>query len=91
VTAVGIDFYATSLDAIPESYPKEIMAGVIDSRSSALEDPAEIGRFAGALAERKPAGISLSPNGDLQFVPEAVARRKLGTLGESRNALAAAA
>ena len=91
VTAVGIDFYATSLDAIPESYPKEIMAGVIDSRSSALEDPAEIGRFAGALAERKPAGISLSPNGDLQFVPEAIARRKLGTLGESRNALAAAA
>src|SRR5919109_4424021 len=76
VTAVGIDFYATSLDAIPESYPKEIMAGVIDSRSSALEDPAEIGRFAGALAERKPAGISLSPNGDLQFVPEAIARRK---------------
>jgi 5-methyltetrahydropteroyltriglutamate--homocysteine methyltransferase len=91
VTALGIDFYATSLDAIPESYPKEIMAGVIDSRSSALEDPAEIGRFAAALSERRPAGVSLSVSGDLQFVPEAIARRKIGVLGAARAALAEAA
>ena len=91
VTGVGIDFYATGLDAVPEGYPKEIMAGVVDSRSSALEDPADIGRFAEALAERKPAGISLCPNGDLQFVPEAIARRKIAVLGAARAALAEAA
>jgi 5-methyltetrahydropteroyltriglutamate--homocysteine methyltransferase len=91
VTAVGIDFYSTSLDAIPESYPKEIMAGVIDARSSALEDPAEIGRFAQALAERRPAGISLSANGDLQFVPEAIAREKIARLGRSQSELSEAA
>ena len=39
VAAVGIDFYATSLDAVPQGYPKEILAGVIDARSSALESP----------------------------------------------------
>jgi 5-methyltetrahydropteroyltriglutamate--homocysteine methyltransferase len=91
VTAVGVDFYATSLDAIPESYPKEIMAGVIDARSSAVEDPAEIGRFARSLAEKSPASISVSPNGDLQFVPEAIARRKIAALGAARAALAEAA
>jgi 5-methyltetrahydropteroyltriglutamate--homocysteine methyltransferase len=84
VEAIGVDFYSTSLDAIPTDYPKEIMAGVIDSRSSALEDPAEIGRFAEELAARNPAGVSLSPNGDLQFVPESIAREKIARLGRSQ-------
>jgi 5-methyltetrahydropteroyltriglutamate--homocysteine methyltransferase len=81
---VGIDFYATSLEAVPESYPKEIVAGVIDSRSSALEDPAEIAGFVEELRRRNPAGLSLSPNGDLQFVPEPIAREKLARLGRAR-------
>jgi 5-methyltetrahydropteroyltriglutamate--homocysteine methyltransferase len=87
VEAIGVDFYSTSLDAVPTDYPKEIMAGVIDSRSSALEDPAEITRFAGELSQRNPAGVSLAPNGDLQFVPESIAREKIARLGRSRTAL----
>jgi 5-methyltetrahydropteroyltriglutamate--homocysteine methyltransferase len=87
VTAIGVDFYSTSLDGLPEGYPKEIMAGVIDSRSSALEDPAEIGRFVESLVEKNPAGISLSPNGDLQFVPEPIAREKIARLGRSQTEL----
>lgn len=91
LTAIGVDFYATSIDALPPDYPKEILAGVVDSRSSALEDPAEIRGFAEELVRRKPAGLSLSVNGDLQFVPEPIARRKIATLGEARTALADAA
>jgi len=81
VDAIGIDFYATSLDSVPQDYPKEILAGVVDVRSSALENPDEIARFAEALQGRGPAGISLTPNGDLQFVPEPIAREKIGCLG----------
>jgi 5-methyltetrahydropteroyltriglutamate--homocysteine methyltransferase len=84
VDAIGVDFYATSLDAVPTDYPKEILAGVIDARSSALEDPYEIARFVQAIVERRPAAVSLVPNGDLQFVPEAIARQKLGCLGRAR-------
>ena len=87
VDAIGVDFYSTSLDGVPDRYPKEIMAGVIDSRSSALEDPAQIGRFVESLAEKSPAGISLSPNGDLQFVPEAIAREKIARLGRSQTGI----
>ena len=87
VEAIGVDFYSTSLDSIPTDYPKEIMAGVVDSRSSALEDPVEIGRFAEELAAKNPAELSLSPNGDLQFVPESIAREKIARLGRSRAAL----
>ncbi len=91
VDAVGVDFYATSLDAVPPGFPKEIIAGVIDSRSSALEDPAEIGTFALELAGRTAGGVSLAPNGDLQFVPEPIARRKLAVLGLAKASLEAAA
>ena len=91
VAAVGIDFYATRLDAVPEHFPKEILAGIVDSRSSAVEEPAEIGRFVDELLGRRPAGVSLSVNGDLQFVPEPIARRKIALLGEARSALAQAA
>lgn len=91
VDAVGVDFYRTPLAAVPEGYPKEILAGVVDSRSSALEDPAEIGRFARELAARRPARLSLIPNGDLQFVPERIAREKIARLGRARVSLRAAA
>jgi methionine synthase II (cobalamin-independent) len=62
------------------------MAGVIDVRSSALEDPTEIARFVEQIRDRASA-VSLSPNGDLQFVPESIAREKVARLGRSQSAL----
>lgn len=87
VSAIGVDFYSTSLDAIEDGYPKEIVAGVVDSRSSAMEDPEEIAGFVEALSQRHPAGIAVSVNGDLQFVPETIAREKLARLGRASVAL----
>jgi 5-methyltetrahydropteroyltriglutamate--homocysteine methyltransferase len=91
VAAIGVDFYATSLEAVPDEYPKEIMAGVVDSRSSALEDSAELSRFVEELLQRTSGGVSLATNGDLQFVPEAIARQKIACLGHARTELAEAA
>ena len=88
VDAIGVDFYATALDSIPEEFPKEIAAGVVDSRSSAVERPEDIESFAEQLRDRRPAGLSLTVNGDLQFVPEPIARRKLACLGRARASLA---
>jgi 5-methyltetrahydropteroyltriglutamate--homocysteine methyltransferase len=87
IDAVGVDFYATPVEAIPDDFPKEIAAGVIDTRSSALESPEEIAMFAEQLLQRKPNGLSLSTNGDLQFVPERIAREKLARLGRARDNL----
>ena len=87
IDAIGVDFYATGLDGVPDDFPKEIVAGVVDSRSSVLEDPDEVVRFAEDLLQRNPVGISLSVNGDLQFVPEPIAREKVARLGRARAAL----
>ncbi len=87
VDAVGVDFYATGLEAIPEEYPKALVAGVIDARSSALESPEEIASFVERVRERGVTVDALAPNGDLQFVPERIAREKLNRLGRARAAL----
>jgi 5-methyltetrahydropteroyltriglutamate--homocysteine methyltransferase len=91
IASVGVDFYLTPLDAVPENYPKEIMAGIVDARSSVVEDPSELARFVGELGLRKPAELSLIPNGDLQFVSEPIARQKIARLGGARQPLEEAA
>jgi 5-methyltetrahydropteroyltriglutamate--homocysteine methyltransferase len=87
VDGVGVDFHRTSLDALPEGYPKTVLAGVIDAQSSAIEDPEELARFAEDVLERRPAGVALVPNGDLQFVPESIAKRKVAALGAAKLAV----
>jgi 5-methyltetrahydropteroyltriglutamate--homocysteine methyltransferase len=86
VDGLGIDFYATHLESVPEGLDKLLLAGVVDVRSSVLEDPAEIAAFAGQLAERGVERIALVPNGDLQYVSEPVARGKLARLGQAKAA-----
>jgi len=90
VDAIGIDFYATRLTDVPEGFPKLLLAGVLDARSSLLEEPRELAEFAQRLGERAER-IALVPNGDLQYVSESVAREKLARLGRARTASVEAA
>lgn len=81
VDAVGVDLHATTLEAVPEGYPKPVLAGVVDATGSLLEEPLALAGTVRALRERCPAGVALTPNGDLQHVPEPIAREKLRRLG----------
>ncbi len=91
VHAIGIDFYATSATDVPEGFGKKLLAGVLDARSSVLEEPREIAAFVETLRERGVEEIALVPNGDLQYVSEQVAREKLGRLGKAKTATTEAA
>ncbi|HUK93501.1 MAG TPA: hypothetical protein VLU96_00445 [Gaiellaceae bacterium] len=86
VDGLGIDFYATHLDAVPEGFDKLLLAGVVDVRSSVAEEPEEIARFAARLGDRGVERIALVPNGDLQYVAEPIAREKLARLGRAKAA-----
>jgi 5-methyltetrahydropteroyltriglutamate--homocysteine methyltransferase len=87
VEALGIDFYATHASDVPEGFEKLLLAGVLDARSSQLEQPREIAAFAEGLRERGVERIALVPNGDLQYVSEPIAREKIARLGRARSAL----
>jgi 5-methyltetrahydropteroyltriglutamate--homocysteine methyltransferase len=91
VHAIGIDFYATSAADVPDGFGKLLLAGVLDARSSALEEPREIAAFVETLRGRGVEEIALVPNGDLQYVSEQVAREKLGRLGKAKTATTEAA
>jgi 5-methyltetrahydropteroyltriglutamate--homocysteine methyltransferase len=89
VDAIGVDFYATKVNAVPEGFGKQLLAGVLDARSSVPEDPAEIAAFVGQLHARGVEDVALVPNGDLQYVSQAVASEKLARLGQAKTEAAA--
>ena len=92
VDAIGIDFYGTHVADVPKGFDKLLLAGVIDARSSTLEDPRELALFADRLQnEREVEQVALVPNGDLQFVSERIAREKLSRLGKAKTATVEAA
>jgi 5-methyltetrahydropteroyltriglutamate--homocysteine methyltransferase len=92
VDAIGIDFYATHLADVPKGFGKLLLAGIVDARSSALEDPRELAEFAERLRnDREVEQVALVPNGDLQFVSERIAQEKLGRLGAAKTATVEAA
>jgi 5-methyltetrahydropteroyltriglutamate--homocysteine methyltransferase len=88
VEGLGIDFYATHLDDLPQGFDKLLLAGVIDARSSLPEEPREIAAFVERLEVER---IALVPNGDLQYVSQAVAQEKLARLGKAKKATTEAA
>jgi 5-methyltetrahydropteroyltriglutamate--homocysteine methyltransferase len=88
VEAIGIDFYATHIEAVPAGFDKLLLAGVIDARSSVPEEPREIAAFVELLDVER---VALVPNGDLQYVSQPVALEKLARLGKARTATTEAA
>src|SRR5919202_2817486 len=89
VDAIGVDFYATDVESLPRPLPKTLLAGVVDARNSLLEEPEELAGFAHSLIAEMDEGteLHLVPNGDLQFVPEKIAREKVLRLGAAARIL----
>ena len=88
VDGLGIDFYATHVDDVPQGFDKLLLAGVIDARSSVPEEPREIAAFVERLEVVQ---VALVPNGDLQYVSQQVAQEKLARLGKAKTATTEAA
>jgi 5-methyltetrahydropteroyltriglutamate--homocysteine methyltransferase len=85
VAGIGVDFYTTHVTDVPKGMNKLLLAGVVDARNSLLEDGQELATFARRLQdERELERIALVPNGDLQYVSEAIARQKLSRLGAAK-------
>src|SRR5918992_1502944 len=87
IVAIGMDFYATDLEALPRPFPKTLLAGVVDARNSLIEEPGNLAEFGRQLLEDLEGGLHLVPNGDLQFVPEKIAMQKVLRLGEAARIL----
>jgi 5-methyltetrahydropteroyltriglutamate--homocysteine methyltransferase len=90
VSGVGVDLAETDWEAIPPSTERRGLGlGVIDPRTTLVEEPTELTRIVRALNERRrPSTIFLGPGGPLDLLPWEPATRKLHVLAAARQALA---
>lgn len=89
VSAFGVDLAETEVERLPPG-PRErgLGLGVVDSRTTLGEDPAEVARVVRVAYERRrPTVLWLGPGGPLDLLPWEPATRKLHVLAAARQAL----
>ncbi|MEM0007337.1 MAG: hypothetical protein QXR89_03615 [Candidatus Bathyarchaeia archaeon] len=82
VNDLGIDLYETSLESLKEyDFDKGVALGIVDARSSLLEDENELATVAGELIRSvypsKVHDVFICPNCDLEFLPWERAEEKI--------------
>lgn len=90
VSVIGVDLSETDYERLGRfGGAKALGLGIIDSRTTLAEDPAEVARIVRGLQERlAPSAIWLGPGGPLDLLPAEAAARKLRVLPATREALA---
>ena len=90
VSGVGIDLAETDWESIPPNANRRGLGlGVVDPRTTLVEDAFEVVRIVRAVRERRrPSTLWLGPGGPLDLVPWEPATRKLHLLPAARQALA---
>lgn len=80
---VGVDFYKTKLSKTPTNISRPLIAGVINSAASRVEDKDEITSFVSKIADHaRPLTLYLTHTADLEYVPANIAKQKVRLLGE---------
>jgi 5-methyltetrahydropteroyltriglutamate--homocysteine methyltransferase len=89
VSAIGVDLAETDVEQLPPGPGSSgIGLGVVDSRTTLGEDPAEVAHVVRvAYHRRRPSVVWLGPGGPLDLLPWEPATRKLHVLAAVRQAL----
>lgn len=89
VGVVGVDLAETEPGALqPFSDRRGLGLGILDPRTTLVEDPAEVARIARELSERvRPSALWLGPGAPLDLLPWEPATRKLHLLPAAAQAL----
>jgi 5-methyltetrahydropteroyltriglutamate--homocysteine methyltransferase len=92
VDDLGIDLYETDIKKLKEyTFEKGVALGLIDARSSLMEDENEIADVAREIIEAiypsKMRDVFICPNCDLEFLPWEIAREKIKAMGRIAKAL----
>jgi 5-methyltetrahydropteroyltriglutamate--homocysteine methyltransferase len=86
---IGVDLTQTD-DSSLSSTGKGIIAGIVDSRTTYLEQVGTLSSRVERLAERTGSrSITLAPSADLRYIPRTAADEKLALLGELKEELSA--
>jgi 5-methyltetrahydropteroyltriglutamate--homocysteine methyltransferase len=89
VEAVGADMLSTAPTALPESFPKTLLAGVVNAANPEPEEPSRVAMRYESLLERLAgeADLHLAPTGDLRALTPESAARQVRSLGDAARIL----
>jgi 5-methyltetrahydropteroyltriglutamate--homocysteine methyltransferase len=92
VEDLGVDLYETSLEELKEyEFDKGVALGLVDARSSLIEDENELVKVAAELIEAiypsKAYDVFICPNCDLEFLPWERAKEKMRVIGNVAKSL----
>ena len=89
VSAVGVDLAETDVDRIPPApHRGGLGLGVVDPRTTLVEDPGEVARVVrAAFEQRRPSTVWLGPGAPLDLLPWEPATKKLHVLPAVREVL----
>ncbi len=89
VDTLGLDIYEEDLERFSGvDFDMGLACGCVDARNSLLESAEEIAEAAAKVEDvLGPPRLALCPNADLEFLPRAIAERKLRALGGGCRAL----
>ena len=89
VEAIGIDFYSTPLQKLRgHDFTKRLGCGCIDGRNSLLEATDQLKAIILDTRDQlEPRDMYVTPNCDLDFLPSAVAEKKIQILSETKRML----
>ena len=86
VSTVGLDLTSESPNwkLLAKSFPKKLIAGIVDARNTKMETEEEIqGKLERLLALVSAEDLSVSPNYGLEFLPRETAQKKLTHLSKT--------
>lgn len=89
VEAIGLDMVSTGAEALPEPFPKTLLAGAVDAANPEPEEPSRLAARYEDLLDRLDgeADLHLAPNGDLRTLAPEAAARKIRSLGDAARIL----
>lgn len=83
VDAYGVDFERTNFEDLPTNTSKNLIAGVVDSENSQVEDISELQKLTdGIRRHSNPSTLYITHNADMEFDSVEISEKKIKVLGE---------
>lgn len=83
VNAFGVDFERTNYEDLPTNTSRDLIAGVVDSENSQVEEISELNKLIDGISRySNPPTLYLTHNADMEFDSVQISEKKIRVLGE---------
>ena len=83
INAFGVDFERTNYEDLPTNTSRDLIAGVVDSENSQIEEASELNKLIDGISRSSnPSILYLTHNADMEFDSVQISEKKIKVLGK---------